>query len=137
MFGPPGVAYVYLIYGMHHCLNFVTEAEGRAGAVLVRALEPLEGQAVMARRRHVDGHRHRPRDLAAGPGKLCQALGIDLSWNGTPVRAGDDAAPEGRLLLLTSPPSPPAIAAGPRVGITRAKERPHRFVIPDSGCLSR
>ncbi|MCB1182079.1 DNA-3-methyladenine glycosylase [bacterium] len=137
MFGPPGVVYVYLIYGMHHCLNLVTGPAGEAGAVLVRAVEPLEGQALMARRRDLDAHRHRPRDLAAGPGRLCQAFGIDLAWNGLPVDDGGPDEGDGPRLGIVPAAAPPTCATGPRIGITRAADRPLRFVIPDSHCLSR
>ena len=82
MFGPAGLAYVYLIYGMHHCLNFVTEAEGTAGAVLIRAIEPLVGRDVMVARRRLDPEKARDENIGSGPGKLCQALAIDLGWNG-------------------------------------------------------
>ena len=137
MFGPPGRWYVYLIYGMHHCLNLVTGPAGEAGAVLVRAVEPLEGQALMARRRDLDAHRHRPRDLAAGPGRLCQAFGIDLAWNGLPVDDGGPDEGDGPRLGIVPAAAPPTCATGPRIGITRAADRPLRFVIPDSHCLSR
>ncbi len=139
MFGPAGVAYVYLIYGVHHCLNFVTEADGEAGAVLIRSLEPVDGQMVMARRRGLDLGRYRRRDLCAGPGKLSQAMGLDLSWNGTPVAA--DHGPESpsglRLLLVEAGSAAVDWQAGPRIGISRAVDRPLRFVDPDSDCLSR
>ena len=87
MFGPPGVAYVYLIYGMHHCLNAVTEQDGRAGAVLIRALEPLVGLETMRARA---GDRGSATSLCAGPGRLCRALGIDLRWNGLPLAGRDE-----------------------------------------------
>lgn len=74
MFGPAGVAYVYFIYGMYEMLNFVTEKEGEAGAVLIRAIEPMEGETLMRKRRHNPRSRH---DLSSGPGKLCRALGIE------------------------------------------------------------
>jgi DNA-3-methyladenine glycosylase len=135
MFGPAGVAYVYLIYGVHHCLNFVTERDGTAGAVLIRALEPLEGKPGMARRRGLDPKHHRPGDLCSGPGKLCQALGLDLAWNGVPVAAAS-VDPAHRIQVAAAT-SPVAWQAGPRIGITRAKDRPLRFIDPGSNCLSR
>jgi len=136
MFGPPGHAYVYLSYGMHHCLNAVTEADGRAGAVLLRAIEPLVGQDAMAGRRGVGD----PRLLAAGPGRLCEALGIDRAWNGLPL-AGPGANVVNHLAagcVWIAPGSPPArVMAGPRIGIRRAADRPYRFCDPDSRLLSR
>ena len=139
MYGPPGVAYVYLIYGVHHCLNFVTNPDGEPGAVLIRALEPGAGQAQMARRRGLDAARCRPPDLCAGPGRLCQALGIDLSWNGFPVAADRPSEFPGqcRLLEVAATPEPVAWRCGPRIGIRRAQALPHRFVDPGSDCLSR
>jgi DNA-3-methyladenine glycosylase len=139
MFGPAGLAYVYFIYGVHHCLNFVTEADGTAGAVLIRALEPVEGQMVMARRRGLDLARHRRRDLCAGPGKLCQAMGIDLSWNGTSVVADheSESSSDLRLLLVEAGSAAVDWQSGPRIGISRAVDRPLRFVDPASDCLSR
>ena len=79
MFGPPGTVYVYLVYGMHHCLNVVTEPNATAGAVLIRAIEPLTGIESMRGNR---GSGIADRDLANGPGKLCQAMGIDMTHNG-------------------------------------------------------
>lgn len=137
MFGPAGVAYVYFIYGMHHCLNVVTEVEGRAGAVLIRALEPVAGLAEMVRRRNLDPTRWRPRDLTAGPGKLCQALGLDLTWNGTAVTTSPQRGAAARQIVVETAASPVAWRAGPRIGISRAVEWPHRFVDPKSECLSR
>ncbi len=138
MFGPPGFAYVYLIYGMHHCLNFVTEKEGTAGAVLVRALEPLAGRELMAERRGLDPNTASDRGLCSGPGKLCQALGIDRKWNGRPLVLGL-AAPSSetgriRLFLGEGPPGGPF--ATPRIGIRQATDRLFRFIDPNSGCLS-
>jgi len=152
MFGPPGVAYVYLIYGMHHCLNVVTEEDGRPGAVLIRALAPVTGQEIMARRRRGVGARARPkrqrqtqrtltaigsltRQLCNGPGKLCQALGIDLRWNGLPLRPRSG---QGRQLWLSPPTGArPRVVATPRIGIRIATEAPYRFVDADSDCLSQ
>ncbi|MFN2372094.1 MAG: DNA-3-methyladenine glycosylase [Candidatus Krumholzibacteriia bacterium] len=121
MFGPAGYAYVYVIYGMHHCLNIVTGDDGAAGAVLLRAAEPL------------DGLPEDPR-LLAGPGRLCRALGIDRTWNGLPV-AADLAGPD-RLRLLPGTP-PPRVAASRRVGIRQAAARRWRFTDPASASLSR
>ncbi len=138
MFGPPGVAYVYFIYGMHCCLNFVAHAEGAPGAVLVRAVEPLVGRAHMVRRRGLDPARARDRDLAAGPGRLCRALGIDLAWNGLPAAArarGPQGAP-GRIRVRRGPPPAGGVAEGVRIGIRRAVDHPHRFLDAASGCLS-
>jgi DNA-3-methyladenine glycosylase len=136
MFGPPGMAYVYLVYGMHHCLNVVTEAAGRPAAVLVRAVEPLAGlEALRAARgpRAVADHR-----LAAGPGLVGAAFGIDRSLTGT-----DLCDPEARLHLASAPDgtSAPVIAAGPRIGIAYAGEpwasAPWRFAVAGSPSLSR
>lgn len=146
MFGRPAVAYVYVIYGMHHCLNLVTEADGTAGAVLVRALEPLAGRDLMAARRlggagpaatATGGGPRRPADrsLAGGPGRLCQALGIDRGWNGMSL-LGEPSG--GRRLWLTPGAGPPPrLLALPRVGVRRAADRPWRLVDADSPCLSR
>jgi len=139
MFGAPGVAYVYLIYGVHHCLNIVTGAEGQAGAVLIRALEPFTGLATMAQRRNVAAETRLHQNLCNGPGKLCQALGIDLAWNGTPLTS--ERQPKNsnnqRILTIDSGPQPVVWQASPRIGITRATNRPHRFTDPQSTCLSR
>lgn len=121
MFGPAGYAYVYVIYGLHHCLNLVTGEDGTAGAVLLRAAEPLAGLP------------DDPR-LLAGPGRLCRALGIDRAWNGLPV-AADLAGPD-RLRLLPGTP-PVRVAATRRVGVRLAAERRWRFTDPDSASLSR
>jgi len=135
MFGPPGVAYVYLIYGMHHCLNFVTEEDGTPGAVLVRAVEPQEGRDLMADRRGLDPARARDRDLCAGPGRLCQAFGIDLGWNGLSLFGpGKSSVGQIRVFWGEGPPGGPSET--PRIGIRQAKRRLHRFVDPGSHCLS-
>jgi DNA-3-methyladenine glycosylase len=125
MFGPPGFAYVYRSYGIHWCVNFVCEPEGSASAVLVRAIEPTAGLAAMKRRRHVNGI----RQLCSGPGKLCEALAITHAANGLPL----DRSP----FELHAASSPPAIATGVRIGITKAVDLPWRYVLSGSAFLSR
>jgi len=137
MFGPPGMVYVYFIYGVHHCLNLVTEPAGQAGAVLLRALEPLVGCEVMARRRAAGRSSDRAlpaRDLGSGPGKLCQACGIDLAWNG--LCLGPDSDPQCHIWCVRGVPARRVVAT-PRIGIKRARERLLRFIDPDSDCLTR
>ena len=136
MFGPPGVAYVYFIYGMHHCVNAVTEPPGKAGAVLLRALEPLAGLDVMARRSPGIRRRH---DLCRGPGRLCRALGIDLAWSGSPLAGRQERAPGSARRVWISAAEHPAASwrTTPRIGVTRAAERLLRFVDAQSPCLSR
>lgn len=112
MFGPPGHAYVYFNYGLHWLFNLVTEAEGFPAAVLVRAVWPQEGQAVMAARRHP----HPPRLWASGPARLTQALGIDRAFNGYDV-----CAPTA-MLFLEAAPAPSHVVTGPRIGIDRVPE---------------
>jgi len=139
MFGPPGCAYVYLIYGVHHCLNFVTEVEGVAGAVLIRALEPLVGEDKMVLRRGLDPRKFRARELCSGPGKLCCALGVDLSWNGQRL-AGQPAnqrVAQDRLMAVEASGKSVVWQSSPRIGITRATGRLHRFIDPASDCVSR
>ena len=129
MFAPPGTAYVYFTYGMHWCLNAVTEREGFPAAVLIRALEPLEGLAIMRRRR--GGARVPDRALCSGPAKLCQALGITGRNDGEPLTRG-------RLRILRNHARQHgAIIVTPRIGITRAVEWPLRFVVKGSPWVSR
>jgi len=125
MFGPPGHAYVYRSYGIHWCLNLVCDAEGRAEAVLVRALEPTHGLDEMRTRRGLDD----PRALCSGPGKLCQALGVTRAHDGLPL----DAPP----FELRPRTAAPEIATGPRIGITRAARLPWRYGLAGSRYLSR
>jgi DNA-3-methyladenine glycosylase len=125
MFGPPGYAYVYRSYGIHWCVNFVCEAEGSASAVLIRALEPTHGLAAMRRRRGV----REERLLCAGPGRVCQALGIAQAHNGLPL----DAQP----FELRTAMERIGIASGPRIGITKAVDHPWRFGLAGSPHLSR
>jgi DNA-3-methyladenine glycosylase len=138
LFGPPGHAYLYLSYGIHSLLNFVTEPEGTASAVLIRALEPTRGIELLRERR---GRNARARasatrlklvELCSGPGKLTEALGIGLELNGA-----DLLAPPFQL-------GPPAgkwtgaeVVTGPRIGITKAAELPWRYCVKGSRFVSR
>ncbi|MDR5684195.1 MAG: DNA-3-methyladenine glycosylase [Armatimonadota bacterium] len=126
MWGPPGTAYVYFSYGNHFCLNVVTEREGTAGAVLLRAGQPLAGLEVMVRLRGTT----EVHQLCSGPGRLTQALAIDGSFN----RA--DLTRRGALYLARGTP-PHRVATSPRIGIRRAADRPWRFFDPDSPFVSR
>jgi DNA-3-methyladenine glycosylase len=127
LFGPPGRAYVYLSYGIHSLLNAVAEPEGEAAAVLIRALQPTAGlEQIRARR----GERP-DRELCSGPGKLTEALGIGLEANGADL---------GRDPFLLLPPDPEwdsEVLTGPRVGITKAVERPWRFCAAGSPFVSK
>jgi DNA-3-methyladenine glycosylase len=128
LFAPPGTAYVYFTYGMHWCLNAVTERAGFPSAVLIRALQPLEGLDTMRRRRRgaVD------RQLCSGPAKLCQALGVTGRQDGIPLTG------RGALRILRcAARQRPAIITTPRIGITHAAEWPLRFLIEDSLWVSR
>lgn len=127
LFGPPGRAYVYLSYGIHCLLNAVCEPEGEAAAVLIRALEPTHGLDRMMERRG-----GRPRvDLCSGPGKLTEALGIGLDDNDANLGA------DPFLLLPPEPEWEGEVVTGPRVGITKAVERPWRFSLAGSPFVSR
>ncbi len=127
MFLPGGHLYVYFTYGMHFCANVVTEEEGIGHACLLRALEPLEGIPEMRKRRGVDGI----RALASGPAKLCQAMGIDRRHNGIDLTRSEITLHAG------TPVDRSAIAVTPRIGITRAKGHPYRFVVKGSTFASR
>jgi DNA-3-methyladenine glycosylase len=126
LFGRPGAAYVYRSYGIHALLNAVCEPEGVGAAVLIRALEPLEGLDAMRERR---GWEH-PEDLCSGPGKLTQALGISLERNGGDLRRGP---------VVVSPRVGPApeLVEGTRIGITRAADLPWRFCAAGHRSVSR
>lgn len=127
LFGPPGIWYVYLSYGMHWCANLVCQRAGLASAVLLRALEPLEGLDVMRRRRGAVPD----RQLCSGPGRLCQALGIGRDIDGIPMSAGP-------VVVLAGESLPPtAIVATPRIGITKAADWPLRFHLLGSRWTSR
>lgn len=128
IFGPPGHAYVYLIYGIYECLNLVAERDGVPGCVLIRALEPLAGLAAMRRRRP---KARRVEELAAGPGRLTLAMGISRRHNGADVTRGP-------LTVRALWPEPPIeIQAAPRIGISRSKEAPLRFLIAGNRFVSR
>lgn len=126
--GPPGTAYVYFIYGVHWCVNAVTGEAGHGSAVLIRALEPLSGEALMRRRR---GSGVRERDLANGPGKLCQALGIDGAFDGTSLARGPVR------ILRGTPVAEVRVRVTPRIGISKAADWPLRYVDTTSPCTSR
>jgi len=127
LFEAPGTAYVYFTYGMHWCLNAVTEAAGFPAAVLLRALEPLAGLATMRRRRGGVAD----RELCSGPAKLCQALGVTGRDDGHALTRGRLRIVRGRLRQRN------AIIVTPRIGITRAVDWPLRFLIKDSPWVSR
>ncbi|MDQ3608101.1 MAG: DNA-3-methyladenine glycosylase [Actinomycetota bacterium] len=126
LFGPPGKAYVYRSYGIHALLNVVVEPPDVGAAVLIRALEPIDGLEAMRARRGCEGI----EALCSGPGKLTQALGIGLGRNGTDLR-------DGPVVLLAPEGSPPALVTSPRVGITRAADLPWRFCARSSRYVSK
>jgi DNA-3-methyladenine glycosylase len=128
LFGPPGHAYVYFIYGMYECLNLVAEPEGTPGCVLIRALEPLAGIAAMRRRRP---HARTIDELASGPGKLTRAMGITRRQNGGDVTSGP--------LTVRSWPDQATFEIGisPRIGIQHCRDWPLRFFIDGNSCVSR
>jgi len=126
LFGPPARWYVYLSYGMHWCANLVCQRAGLANAVLLRALEPIEGLDVMRRRRG----RMPDGQLCSGPGKLCQALGITRDLDGLHM-------PRSPVVVLQGEPVIGTIAATPRIGITKAADWPLRFHLAGSPWISR
>lgn len=128
LYGEPGQAYVYFSYGIHSLLNAVSEGEGIGAAVLIRALEPLDGIEVMRERRGLE----RVEELCSGPGKLTQALGIGLSLNGSSLVDGPI-----ELLARKQCAREPRVVAGERIGITKAVELPWRFCDADSRHVSR
>jgi DNA-3-methyladenine glycosylase len=126
LYGPPGIAYVYFIYGMHWCFNAVTRAKGEPSAVLVRAIEPVRGIELMRERRGV----RRDLDLTNGPAKLCDALGIDGHFNNAVLQRGALTIREG------SPIPDSRVAITPRIGITRCADWPLRWIVRDSEFVS-
>ena len=125
MFGPPGYAYVYRSYGIHWCLNFVCEPAGSASAVLIRAIEPTEGLAVMRRRRGLAD----ARLLCSGPGRVCEALGVTRAHNALAVTAPPFA--------LFARRGDEEVVAGPRIGITKAVAKPWRYGLKGSRFWSK
>jgi DNA-3-methyladenine glycosylase len=131
LFGPPGFAYVYFIYGMYYCLNVSCEPDGQAGGVLIRALEPLEGLATMAKLRKLPPH-PKPQLLTSGPGRLCQALDINrAAHNGLDVTEASSC-----LLIEDDGYQPEGILVTPRIGIRHAAELPARFLIDKNKFVS-
>jgi DNA-3-methyladenine glycosylase len=126
MFGLPFRAYVYRIYGTSFCLNVTSEAEGVGAAVLLRALEPLEGLRLMETRRRTA----RVRDLCRGPGRLCEALAIDRGCDGV------DLLEDGSLWIARGPRLPGAVGVSARIGLTKAAERLRRFYEAESPFVS-
>ncbi len=125
MFGPPLTAYVYRSYGVHWCFNIVTGPAGHGAAVLLRAIEPTAGLETIAERRGTSA----PRLLCSGPGRLTEALGITLALDGKPL-----TAPPFQLIDRETTPD---LVVGPRIGITKAADRPWRFGLAGSPFLSR
>jgi DNA-3-methyladenine glycosylase len=128
LFGPPGKAYVYFIYGMYWCFNAVTRERGHGAAVLVRAVHPIAGIDLMRQRRP---RAHRDRDLTNGPGKLCLAMGIVGAMNGTSLRDGPI------IIRAGEPVSDSDVVVTPRIGITQAAEWPLRFLVRDDPYVSK
>ena len=124
LYGPPGTAYVYFTYGMHWCLNAVTEPQDYPAAVLIRALEPIAGVATMRKRRG-------KAPLCSGPARLCEALGVTGALNGVSLQRG--------LLRIVQGTAPKRgeIVTSPRIGITQAADWPLRFYLKDSPWVSR
>ncbi|HEX6942749.1 MAG TPA: DNA-3-methyladenine glycosylase [Gemmatimonadaceae bacterium] len=127
LFGPPGRAYVYFIYGMHWCFNAVTREEGHGSAVLIRALEPISGLEHMRRRRDVE----RDVDLTSGPARLCDAFGIDKEQNGVRLNRGP-------LRILSGLQVPDEdVLVTPRIGIRKAADWPLRFLVKGNRFVSK
>jgi len=129
LYGPPGLAYVYLNYGIHHLVNAVTEAEGHPAAVLIRALQPLDGIGLMQRRRVSEGRSVDDHDLCRGPGNLTRALGIRIADNRLDL-TGSKLSIEDRGVSIG------AVARGPRIGIRVGLDRPWRCWIDGDPSVS-
>jgi len=129
LYGVPGRAYVYLNYGLHNLVNAVTEPPGAPAAVLIRALEPLDGRALMARRRGLAGGRSREHELCRGPGNLTQALGITLAHNGRDLTRGS-------LYVEDRGLRPGAVEWSPRIGIRHGLDRPWRCAVVSHPAVS-
>jgi DNA-3-methyladenine glycosylase len=129
LFGPPGFAYVYLNYGIHYLMNAVTEADGYPGAVLIRALQPLDGVALMKMRRAPDGRAIDDHDLCRGPGNLTMAMGITLAENRLDL-LGERLWVEDRGIVVD------AVRWGPRIGIRVGTEHPWRATVADHAAVS-
>ena len=128
LYGPPGISYVYFIYGVHWCFNAVTRAAGLPSAVLVRALEPVAGLELMRERR---GPKIQDVNLTNGPGKLCAALGIDGKLNGLSLQRGALVVREGSSVDTRR------IVTAKRIGITKAADWPLRYYLRDNPYVSR
>ncbi len=132
LFAPPGIAYIYLIYGMYHCLNFVTEGEGEPAAVLIRGAVPIENGDIIAKNRfgckEKDMTAYQKKNFLNGPGKLCRGLALTRTQNGL-----DLTCPAGGLYVLPgAPPDPAQVRTGKRIGIDYAEEAvdfPWRFYL--------
>ena len=129
LYGPPGIAYVYLNYGIHYLVNAVTEADGHPAAVLIRALAPLEGVRLMRKRRAPDGRDIPEADLCRGPGNLTKALGITLADNLLDLTAS-------RLVIEDRGLRPDRVSFGPRIGIRVAVDRPWRCWVVGNPAVS-
>lgn len=127
MYGPPGFAYIYFIYGMYYCLNVVTEAENFPAAVLIRAAEPVAGVEQMKRFRKTD----KVRNLTSGPGKLCQAFHLQRKQDGTDLCGSDLFIANGEEILHDQ------IDCSKRIGVNAGKDRPWRFFVRDSPFVSK
>ena len=129
LYGPPGIAYVYFIYGMYWCFNAVTRAEGEPSAVLVRAVEPISGIDLIRVRRGL--RKGRDVDLTNGPGKLCQALGIDARHNRNSLQSSPVVIRHGVEIPRQ------AVTVTPRVGISRSADWPLRWLVTDNPFVSK
>ncbi len=128
LYGAPGLAYVYFVYGMHWCVNAVTRAEGLPSAVLIRAVEPIEGIETMRRRRRGVRRLH---DLTSGPGRVCQAMGI-----AGPAHHGRSLQRSAVRILAGRPATRREIAVTPRIGVSKAADWPLRYIVRDNPFVS-